>query len=157
MMKLYVFADRCLVPQLRVYLYRYFSNFCTDHGTPPYYNAIIYAFDNLPTTSHMLTLLVKLHCAYYTEDSDTKENGELELRQDLPQEFFVRAMIQFSRFRDKAKAEELIQCACHRNFEPMDREGCDTCNPLPEVKEKVSEEDSPEPDAAVTDGHDQAN
>lgn len=158
MMKSYVFADRFLVPQFRVALYRYYANFCNSGGNPPYYDAIIYAFDNLPPTSAMLTLLVRTHCAYWNEGSDTADNGELELRQDLPQDFFFRIMDVASKMRDKEKAKGIACCDCHNETVTTEREGCDTCMPLPEVKEESNAADGDaEADATPADGNDQAN
>lgn len=157
MMKVYVFADRFLVPELGVAMFRYFANFCNNGGNPPYYDAILYAFDNLPSTSPMLTLLVKLHCAYWNENSDTEDNGELELRQDLPHDFLLRGMEHFAKMRDKSKAKEIAICDCHKESATSGRQGCDTCNPLPEVKEETTAENGVQVDAAAADGNDQAN
>ena len=150
MMEVYVFADRFLVPQLKAALFRFFANFCNNDGIPPYYEAIIYAFDNLPSTSPMLNLLVKLHCAYWTESSDTSDNGELELRHELPHDFFLRGMAQFAKGRDKEKAKGIACCECHKETTATEREGCETCNPLPEVKEETPAENSAPTDAAAT-------
>jgi hypothetical protein len=157
MMEVYVFADRFLVPQLKVALFRFFANFCNNDAIPPYYEAIIYAFDNLPSTSPMLTLLVKLHCAYWTDSSDTTDNGELELRHELPQDFFLRGMAQFAKGRDKEKAKGVACCDCHKETTVTEREGCDTCNPLPEVVEEIPADNSAPADAAATNESDQTN
>jgi hypothetical protein len=158
MMKSYVFADRFLVPQFRVAIYKYYANFCNSGGNPPYYDAIIYAFDNLPPTSAILTLLVRTHCAYWNENSDTTDNGELEARQDLPQEFFFRVMAVASKMRDRSKAKGIACCDCHNETATTEREGCDECMPLPEVKEESNTvEGEAQADSTQADANDQAN
>ncbi|KAL5388999.1 hypothetical protein DPSP01_002702 [Paraphaeosphaeria sporulosa] len=158
MMKSYVFADRFLVPQYRVALYKYYANFCNVGGNPPYYDAIIYAFDNLPANSAILTLLVRTHCAYWNEGSDTADNGELELRQDLPQDFFFRVMAVAAKMRDKEKAKGIACCDCHNETTTTTREGCDTCMPVPEVKEEANAaEGDNQANVAQNNGNDQAN
>ncbi|KAF1974612.1 hypothetical protein BU23DRAFT_96408 [Bimuria novae-zelandiae CBS 107.79] len=156
MIKAYVLADRFIVPQFRVAIFDYFANLCNRCGTPPYYDAIIYAFDNLPPTSAMLTLLVKLHCAYWDEKSDTMDDRELKLREELPQDFFLRGMFQFAKMKDKPKAKEIACCDCHKETAPKEREGCDTCMPLPEVKEETQAGGDTQADTTDAGGDDQA-
>ncbi|KAL1597396.1 hypothetical protein SLS59_007426 [Nothophoma quercina] len=81
------FGDRFLAPA--------FSRACQDHvvkwftkaAHAPLYEAVIYAFENLPSDSIVLQLLIDAHCRYFYQNADTEENGELERRQQLPKAF----------------------------------------------------------------------
>jgi hypothetical protein len=133
----YVFADRFLVPKFRCAIYNHFAASLVKDAIPPYYEVIIFAFENLSEKSAMLDLLVRVHCAFWDESCDTETNGELELRKELPVEFFLRAMVVSSRMKDKEKARGLVECGCHRE-KATDREGCESCRP---EEEKIEEEE----------------
>ncbi|KAF2690839.1 hypothetical protein K458DRAFT_426270 [Lentithecium fluviatile CBS 122367] len=137
-MKTYVFADRFM------------------DCIPPYYEVIIYAFDNLTEKSAMLDLLVGLHCAFWDESCDTESNGELELRKELPVEFLLRVMIRSSKMKDKEKAKSLVECGCHRE-KAKDREGCESCRPEEKVEENKEDEEAPADGEAQNDEAAQAN
>jgi hypothetical protein len=137
-LKTYVFADRFLIPKFRCAIYNYLAASLTKDAIPPYYEVIIFAFGNLTEKSPMLDLLVGLHCAFWDENCDTESNGELELRKELPVDFFLRVMIQSSKMKDKELVKSLVECGCH-NKQPTEREGCESCRP----EEKVEEEETP--------------
>lgn len=138
-MKTYVFADRFLVPKLRCAIYNYFAASLTKDSIPPYYEAIIYAFNNLTEKSAMLDLLVGLHCAFWDESCDTESNGEVDMRKDLPIDFLLRVMIQSSKMKDKERAKSMVECGCHKE-KAKNREGCDSCRPEEKVEEEAATE-----------------
>jgi hypothetical protein len=144
----YVFADRFLAPKFRCAIYNHFAASLVKDAIPPYYEVIIFAFENLSEKSAMLDLLVRVHCAFWDESCDTETNGELELRKELPVDFFLRAMVVSSRMKDKEKARSLVECGCHRE-KATDREGCASCRP---EEEKIEEEE----EEGNTEGVDQA-
>jgi hypothetical protein len=137
--KTYVFADRFLVPTFRCAIYNHFAASLIKDCIPPYYEVIIFAFENLTEKSAMLDLLVGIHCAFWDESCDTESNGELELRKDLPTDFLLRVMIRSSKMKDKDKAKSLVECGCH-NERPKAREGCESCRPEEKVEESKEEE-----------------
>lgn len=143
--KTYVFADRFLTPKLRCAIYNHLAASLIKDAIPPYYEVIIFAFENLTEKSPMLDLLVGVHCAFWDENCDTESNGELDLRKELPVDFFLRVMIQSSKMKDKEKAKNLVECGCHK-AEPTEREGCESCR----SEDKVEEAASGEAQAGVT-------
>jgi hypothetical protein len=102
----------------------FISNFI-GCGYPPCYNAIIFAFANLPLEHNLLTFLVDTHCQNHRIELDTDENGEKELRSQLPKEFLLRAMLRYSELKSKDGAGDLIPCDYHGHSSKEERETCE--------------------------------
>ncbi len=130
LIKSYVFADHFLVTHLRVAIYKFLACQLTKRRDSPFHETIIFAFDNLPSTSAMLNLLARFHCAFWTEIDDTK-NGNIDKCQELPFDFLLRVMVYSSKYRDHWAAERNVHCKCHSTWLSTGREGCDVCMPLP--------------------------
>jgi hypothetical protein len=102
----------------------FISNFI-GCGYSSYYNAIIFAFANLPLEDNLLTFLVDTHCQNHMIELDTDENGEKELRSQLPKELLLRAMLRHSGLKSKDGAGDLIPCDYHGHSSKEERETCE--------------------------------
>ncbi|KAH6639456.1 hypothetical protein C7974DRAFT_131865 [Boeremia exigua] len=88
-LKLYVFADRFVVPRLREQLNRAIVNdYDSDCPALEEYETITYAFYNLPSTDPILDLIVDRYFMVWRLDLD--EGEEDEAYELLPHEFLLR-------------------------------------------------------------------
>jgi hypothetical protein len=81
-----------------------------------WYQVTIYAFDRLPPTSLVLQLLIDIQLCCWSPDHDTEENGELELRSNLPHAFLLGVMCHSRRER-----WTLDRCDYHRHGSDAER------------------------------------
>lgn len=84
--RLYVFADRFLVPGLSRAVLAMAYSFYERLG-PPRYAAVLYTFKNLPDNDPYLRLVVDAHSLNWDIDFDKQE--ELKERESLPVNFFI--------------------------------------------------------------------
>jgi hypothetical protein len=93
MVKVCVFGDRFLAPAFR----KAANNFTVDYlyigAYPPWYDTIIYAFDNLRENSPILRLLVDMHC----RSASSNACAHPQKQRQLPLAFFIRCMDKYSR------------------------------------------------------------
>ena len=96
----------------------------TKAAHAPLYEAVIYAFENLPSDSIVLQLLIDAHCRYFYQNADTEENGELERRQQLPKSFLIGVMLKFTAADSNAGVELLHGCDYHGHESEQERQAC---------------------------------
>ncbi|KAF9693742.1 hypothetical protein EKO04_008147 [Ascochyta lentis] len=123
MMKACAFANRMLSPDfLHAMEHRLIDHFIAS-GNVPFYEAIIFAFENLPPTSLILKALVDAHCRSFDEAEDTEENGELELRSQLPNTFLVDVMLRYVKLKSR-KQTLLDRCDYHGHVSEDEKQEC---------------------------------
>ncbi|KAF2656849.1 hypothetical protein K491DRAFT_715065 [Lophiostoma macrostomum CBS 122681] len=118
-MKLYVFADRFSVPKLR----KAVNNHYVTSGArfTPWYDVVIYAFDNLPSAYKILDFLVDTQCANWS-DKDSPE--ETELKAKLPHDFLVRVMSRSRELLRGGKSKKIIPCEYHEHDSEEEKKAC---------------------------------
>ncbi|KAF1955497.1 hypothetical protein CC80DRAFT_474241 [Byssothecium circinans] len=146
--KTYIFADRFLIPGFRCALHNSMADVLVRVGNPPYYDMIIYAFDNLPPKSKMLSLLVRMHCEFWNPALDKDFKGELRRRAELPYEFLMRSMICYGKRKNNEDLSLTNVRSCHDHACDEDRQACEGCMGAEEEEEDyflgVEEEDDVE-------------
>ncbi|KAI2485654.1 BTB domain containing protein [Pyrenophora tritici-repentis] len=89
----------------------------------PWYKAIIYGFANLPKDHPVLDLMVASHCLDYTDNDDTKENGDFQRRSQLPVDFLIRVMLRYSFMKSQDWSKCILDpCDYHGHVSEEDRE-----------------------------------
>jgi hypothetical protein len=127
-LKLLVLADRFLMPELLQLVNNDLVGSRMKHA--PYYELVIYAWENLPEGSPILRLLVDTHVANWEPKTDEGDEEEMELRPELPHEFLIKAMIRFAevgreREKDKdGKGKKLVACDYHLHVDEEEKEKC---------------------------------
>lgn len=125
-LKLLVLADRFHMPELLQLVNNDLVGSRMKHA--PYYELVIYAWENLPEGSPILRLLVDTHVANWEPKTDEGDQEEMELRPELPHEFLVKAMIKFAevgREKDKdGKGKKLIACDYHLHADDEEKKKC---------------------------------
>lgn len=97
-LKLYVFADRFVVPALRAQLNRAIVNdYDSDCPALEEYETITYAFHNLPSTDPILDLMVDRYFMVWRLDLD--EGEDEEAYETLPHDFLLRFYKRVGRWR----------------------------------------------------------
>jgi hypothetical protein len=127
MVKVCALADRLLASSFsQAVEHKVISYFLSNEyeDAPPFYNTIILAFEILPHRSSILTLLVDLHCENYLEQHDSRNEGELPLRDQLPQEFLIRTMLRYSKILSSPPSRFLKACDYHGHGSYEEREAC---------------------------------
>ncbi|KAJ4361300.1 hypothetical protein N0V95_002002 [Ascochyta clinopodiicola] len=142
MMKAYAFADRMLSTDLRRAVYHKLVDNFVDDLDVPYYGTIIFAFQNLPPTSPVLEVLVDAHCRNFDETLDTKENGELELRTQLPNAFLVGVMLRYAKSKSEKEETTLERCDYHEHILETEKQECQKNHDNASDGEDGSESDS---------------
>jgi len=101
-----------------------------SRNSAPPYEDVIYGFAKLRTDHPILDLLVETHCRQFHEELDSEENGEIELRPQLPIEFLIRVMLRYSNLRRKMaswpKIGDLNRCDYHGHTSEKERAHCQT-------------------------------
>ena len=124
MIKALAFANRIMAPGFQ----RAINAAIVDCHIPiqtPYYEAVIFAFANLPPNDPILTLLVELQYRGYTQDSDTHENGEIERQALLPHEFLLRVMLRLGKSVGNRGIIPLSACDYHGHATDEERMTCE--------------------------------
>jgi hypothetical protein len=127
-LKLLVLADRFHMSELLQLVNNDLVGSRMKHA--PYYELVIYAWENLPEGSPILRLLVDTHVANWEPKTDEGDEEEMELRPELPHEFLIKAMIRFAevgteRDKDKnGKAKKLVACDYHLHADDEEKEKC---------------------------------
>jgi hypothetical protein len=83
-----------------------------------WYATIIYAFNRLPSSSPVLQALIDKHGYQEGTDFDTKDNGELELRSEVPSEFWIGISLYYMRLQQGSrsiKKRKMDRCDYHRH------------------------------------------
>jgi len=122
-LKVYVIADRLGARDL---LHAINNKFVDDEiESAPYYNSIIYAFDNIPSGRRILNLLVDSHCANSEEADDAEFQGGQELHSQLPHDFLLQVMHRYrQKCEDREWDEDLVACDYHEHASGEERKEC---------------------------------
>ena len=125
-----VLGDRLLSPNFHRAVLDVIISGLMGEDPVPYYLGVIYCFAKLPKDHPILDLLVEKHCLECNEAMDTEENGEIELRSQLPVEFLIRVMLRYSNLRRKMaswpRKEDLNPCDYHGHKSEEERANCTT-------------------------------
>jgi hypothetical protein len=135
-LKVLVLADRFLMPELLQAVNNDLVASRMKHA--PYYELVIYAWENLPQGSPILRLLVDTHVANWEPKTDEGDEEELQLRPDLPHEFLVKVMIRYAEVADgvrktserekkgieKGEVKGLKACDYHMHVDDEEKEKC---------------------------------
>ena len=92
--KAYVFGDRFQCLEFRKAVYETFLRSNVEHKSPPYFQTITYALNNLPAKDLLLKVLIDTHCAFYKPKYE--DEVEIQHRDDIPREFLTRTMLRYS-------------------------------------------------------------
>lgn len=128
-LKLYVFADRFVVPRLREQLNRAIVNdYDSDCPALEEYETITYVFGNLPPTDPMLDLFVDRYFMVWRLDLD--EGEEEEAYEALPHEFLLRFYKRVGKWRkdDLENRHQLFNmefCSYHEHKTEEDKQKCE--------------------------------
>ncbi|KAF2625387.1 hypothetical protein BU25DRAFT_346330, partial [Macroventuria anomochaeta] len=116
------FGDRFLVPAFRAASESALIDRIIVANRSPYYDAIIYAYEHLPSDSPVFQALIDAHYHGFAEDSDTEKNGELELRSQHPHSFLVEAMLRYMRLQSSmSRKKHLDRCNYHEHASDDER------------------------------------
>lgn len=127
-LKLYVFADRFIVPLLRQQLNRAIVNdYDSDCPALEEYETITYAFQNLPSTDPLLDLIVDRYFMVWRLDLD--EGEDEEAYENLPHEFLLRFYKRVGRWRmnDLQNRHQLFNmdfCSYHEHKTEQEKLEC---------------------------------
>lgn len=127
--KTYVLADRLGSNQFLKAVNNYIID--GDIGEAPWYDCVIYAFENIPADRPILKMMVDSHCAdSFTEDDEIE--SERRLLAELPHTFLIRIMQCYRQMReDKVYDPDLNACDYHEHGSEVERVEC---------KRKIEEE-----------------
>ncbi|KAF2709295.1 hypothetical protein K504DRAFT_271438 [Pleomassaria siparia CBS 279.74] len=123
--KAYVFGNRFLAHRFCRAVNNSLVDSAFQECSSFYYEEIIYAFENLPTGSRILTLLVDIQCAFWNGSSDRDFGGEIELRAQLPHDFLIRYMIRHGRIKEDPEGTELNRCSYHEHSSEEEKKACE--------------------------------
>lgn len=102
---LYVFANRYLIPELKVEVIKHAIKWDFDDKVPEP-GAITFAYENLPRHSPFLKFLVDCFLATFEEDSYKEADGsELGVFASFPHEFTHSVILKYATKRNKAHVE----------------------------------------------------
>jgi hypothetical protein len=88
------------------------------HKGFPYFEPIILAFANLPSTNNVLRVMVDSHVYGYNEAN------EIDLRAELPRSFLVQIMIRYSQVANKKVKPTLHECDYHDHVSEEEKGSC---------------------------------
>ncbi|KAJ4361299.1 hypothetical protein N0V95_002001 [Ascochyta clinopodiicola] len=100
--KAYVFGGRFQSPAFQKAVYKTILDELDDL---PFYEAVTWAFANLPAEDPLLQLMVDANCHSFSKESDSPQ--EVEDRKQLPHEFLVRVMLRYGDLVSKHDREPL--------------------------------------------------
>lgn len=130
LIRAYIFGDRFLAPRftqgaqqnLVFWLFK-------RHWV--YYSTVIFAYASLEKYHVILKALVAAHCSDYRQKEDDEDNGQLQLRSQLPVQFLFDVQDRFSEL--SVDQEPLNRCDYHEHGSKKDKDAC---------REKLSYEDT---------------
>lgn len=141
LVKAWAFADRFRAPGFRQAVNNAFVNLTKSY--PPFYSVIIYVFDNLPTTCGLRKFLVDAHCAMWSKAHDENDH-DLELRSQLPLDFWSLAMVRHSEARDDPGLYALDRCSYHEHCSEEEKDQCEAKCKQEDAFKYVSDDESDE-------------
>jgi hypothetical protein len=134
-----VLGDRILAPEFQRALEKYFIDYMSSASISTWYEAMIFAFANLPATSPALQVLVDRQCSEHEVDKDNEE--ELALQSQLPNSFLVRVMNRYSVLLE-GSCKELDRCDYHRHEAEEEKETCQKEGPEELIVDSLSDDES---------------
>ncbi len=129
MLKLYVFADRFLIPSLRALVNsRIVTSGISKYPRRHASEAMIYAFKNLPATDPVLDFFVDSYFMMWTIAPEDAEKSAKELS-CMPQEFLVRWLIKLGTYRSTYEVRHerkfyMNLCSYHVHQSDPEKEQC---------------------------------
>ncbi|KAF3034205.1 hypothetical protein E8E11_003624 [Didymella keratinophila] len=121
MLDTWVFADRFLTSALRRDCeHALVDMFC--NRSLPYYEVVIQAYECLPPTSLVLKAMIAAHCERFDQYADNEDNGELDWRNQLPNEFLAGVMMQYMMIKEHGLDPLPVPCQFHEH--PQEDWGC---------------------------------
>ena len=122
-----MFGDRFLTPAFHHLAHNTFVNVQFGEGVDGgasgvSYATIIWAFDNLPSDSLILAMMVDLQCIAWNEEQDDEEEKR-DLSQ-LPNEFLVAVMLKQNKIRVCDETTELSACDYHLHESEEKKKAC---------------------------------
>jgi hypothetical protein len=148
----YVLGDRIIARVFQKAVYRHLVFKLVNRNHDLWFDAIVLAFNNLPSEDPILTLFVHAHCRSYQTRCDTKLNGELGRRVSLPHDFLLRVMLRYNDILGKRLERQLKPCDYHNHRSKKLRESCGEQNVLNEDFES-DESEQEEDDEENEDNH----
>ncbi|PSN63929.1 hypothetical protein BS50DRAFT_647822 [Corynespora cassiicola Philippines] len=123
-LKVYVFADRFLIPSLKSAALRLFQDYHSINPTKqsPHLGVIIWAYENLPQEDIMLKFLINAQCRR-TLKYDGGENT-LQLCFDLPHEFLARVIIEIPYYEDWERKRRYSDYFYHDHSSISEKNNC---------------------------------
>ena len=97
-LKAYVVADRLGAEKFLNDINNHIVDYHIE--SPPWYESIIYAFENIPSERRILGMLVDAHCTYSEEEGDQVLESEVALQSRLPYDFLLRVMRRYRQTRE---------------------------------------------------------
>jgi hypothetical protein len=129
-MKVYIFADRFIIDDLRLAIKRAIVG-NDENPASPYFDTIIYAFENLRAEDSMLNYLVECHCLFYEYDFLSDEEREILDKGQLPIDFMVRCMKKYGELnkndeedKENTPPARFIPCDHHEHANHDERLAC---------------------------------
>jgi hypothetical protein len=119
-LKLYVFADRFAIAKLRKETNNKIAN--EYYHICPWYDVVIYAFDNLPPTYRILEFFVDTHCSNW--EGDNEDHPECKLQTKLPQYFPIRVMQRYEAIRNDCVDADIEPCDYDEHDSDEEKKAC---------------------------------
>ncbi|KAJ4406031.1 hypothetical protein N0V91_004915 [Didymella pomorum] len=112
MLKAYAFAHRTLCAKFTDALeHNIVDAYITGDTSPPWHEAVIYAFGHLPSGSSVLKIVIDTHCHHFDENYDREDNGQLQFRAQLPNTFLTGVMDRLAKLNGDQQAK-VDDCRC---------------------------------------------
>jgi len=119
----YVLADRLGAQELLNAVNNWIVGY--QANSSPWYDTVIYAFDNIPAARRILSMLVESHCRYSEEDDDALHDGDHSLHTQLPNDFLFRVMKRYRQIcEDRDWDREMNLCDYHEHVSEEERQKC---------------------------------
>jgi hypothetical protein len=129
MLKAYAFAHRTLCAKFTDALeHNIVDAYITGDTSPPWHEAVIYAFGHLPSGSSVLKIVIDTHCHHFDENYDREDNGQLQFRAQLPNTFLTGVMDRLAKLNGDQQAK-VDDCRCiNTNDRYVELDRCDYHN-----------------------------
>jgi hypothetical protein len=126
MMKATALAHRLLAPKfLKAMEHAVILEFFEFANTPCSANTIVFAFDNLPSSSPILRLLVDDYCFHYTEEIHSEREDKYPGLPQLPHHFLLRVLFRHSEMRENPSRRTQAPCGYHNHIDAGERKVCE--------------------------------
>lgn len=124
LLKARVFADRFLASEFGHVVEYTYIQWMIDSGSR-WYEAVAYAYQNLPAESLVLTAMINTHVHHFRSWTDNEDNEDIHHRDKLPQSFLVGVMLRYAwLIENKAARKKLVPCDYHIHDSLGDKDKC---------------------------------